>query len=325
MKPALTRSSHRKYAGHRMDHSHGEDAGGDQEQRDGEEAAQQQGPRDSKQQGCHGHGWKMDDHVHECGSAPELQEDLNAIGDEHASLIPSSVSSTRVSSKALSSHSHLESGSVDEEKGHFTSTYVPSHSHSHSHLHGPMQPQSHEGHQEESLAMKAAMIHVIGDIVQSLGVMFASILIWVEPFPIGTTADGVSNWNYADPLCTVLFACLVMATTKSTIISITQSLMHRTPDKYVVSHVRASLADIPHALDAHDIHIWEIGRTPVCSAHVTVDAVADVSAVLKACIKVMTEKYGIEHTTVQIEIAGEYDHTTEKYGRLHDHSFCCGP
>jgi len=99
--------------------------------------------------------------------------------------------------------------------------------------------------------MSAAVIHVIGDIIQSIGVMIAAFCIWTTPIDIGHTTQMIivadpasssaqqqhltagtashpadetlhvherllSNWVYADPLCTFLFAILVLLTTKKT-------------------------------------------------------------------------------------------------------------
>mmetsp|Transcript_10885 Transcript_10885/g.9264 ORF Transcript_10885/g.9264 Transcript_10885/m.9264 type:complete len:96 (+) Transcript_10885:3-290(+) len=75
-------------------------------------------------------------------------------------------------------HSHGKQQASDVEEGH---------SHSHSH--------SHESH---NLALDAAVVHVLGDIIQSLGVLLAAVLIYWKPFNVGY-ADGVSKWNYADP------------------------------------------------------------------------------------------------------------------------------
>jgi len=87
--------------------------------------------------------------------------------------------------------------------------------------------------------MSAAVIHIIGDIVQSIGIMLAAFCIWIEPIDVGKTtvysivtsedkldASGqplqtvitreLSNWVYADPCCTFLFAILVLLTTRKT-------------------------------------------------------------------------------------------------------------
>jgi len=334
-----------KTLGHNHSHDHGGSTHGHEHESHGSHAPPAKNGHEHDIPHGHDHGKGSDhhghahdhgeEHGHEHGHGPSSGKLHEAPSDE-APTRNSSLSSTPVSSSL-----HLLGGSVpqestestqeqDVEKGerhqHHQHSLDDIHEDAHGNKeHGNKEHEipAHEEEEEESLAMKAAMAHVIGDIVQSLGVIVAALVIWVEPFDIGHTENGVSRWNYADPFCTVFFAFLVMLTTKNTIISIYHSLMFTTPNKYVLSTVRASLTEIPHVLDAHDVHIWEIGRNPVCSAHVTVDKAADVSKVLKACIKVMTERYGIEHTTVQIEIAGKFDHTTEKYGRLHDHSLCC--
>merc|ERR1719188_653780 len=82
----------------------------------------------------------------------------------------------------------------------------------------------------DSVAVQAAMAHVIGDIVQSLGVCLAAGLIWWQPFDVGLAPSGVSRWNYADPLCTVLFGFLVLLTTKGTLVRTVETLMAKAPE-----------------------------------------------------------------------------------------------
>eukprot|EP00397_Hematodinium_sp_SG-2012_P007975 GEMP01008026.1.p1 GENE.GEMP01008026.1~~GEMP01008026.1.p1 ORF type:complete len:494 (+),score=120.53 GEMP01008026.1:320-1801(+) len=177
--------------------------------------------------------------------------------------------------------------------------------------------------EQESLAMQAALAHVIGDVVQSAGVILASIFIWTHPFDIGVTKDGVSKWNYADPVCTALFAVLVILTTKSTIVGIMRSLMLCAPERVSSESVLQKLLQIPHVVGCHDIHIWEVGRNPVFTAHVLVDKQENSTAALYACIACMKDNFKIDHSTIQIEIQGEFDHAVESYGLLHDHSTCC--
>merc|ERR1712113_2069 len=64
--------------------------------------------------------------------------------------------------------------------------------------------------------MKAALAHVIGDIVQSVSVCIAASLIWLKPWDLGTTQNGVDKWNYADPICSFIFGILVLCTTVPT-------------------------------------------------------------------------------------------------------------
>merc|ERR1712070_1210794 len=101
--------------------------------------------------------------------------------------------------------------------------------------------------------MGAAVIHIMGDIVQSVGVIIAGLCIWLQPLDLGVTvvqsvnATGgvaqieISNWCYADPICTILFTCLVIGTTIGTVQSIISSILLSYPP-----HVSA--ADLKKAI-----------------------------------------------------------------------------
>ena len=64
--------------------------------------------------------------------------------------------------------------------------------------------------------MEGQMLHVITDIIQSIGVIISSALIKWQPFDVGTTESEVgrlSRWVLVDPLITILFAALILYTT----------------------------------------------------------------------------------------------------------------
>uniref|UniRef100_A0A1I8F5X4 Zinc transporter 2 n=1 Tax=Macrostomum lignano TaxID=282301 RepID=A0A1I8F5X4_9PLAT len=71
------------------------------------------------------------------------------------------------------------------------------HPHSHSH-----EAESADAPAEQNINVRAAFIHVIGDLLQSLGVLCAAYLIYYRP-----------DWRVADPICTFLFSVLVLITT----------------------------------------------------------------------------------------------------------------
>jgi len=183
--------------------------------------------------------------------------------------------------------------------------------HNHSHSHGT----SCGG--DESVAIKAAVAHVIGDIVQSLGVCLAAVLIWWQPFDIGHTSTGLSNWIYADPMCTVLFGILVLQTTKETIVYAMDNLMVRAPKDFDQASFLEKLAKIPNVESVHDLHVWRMGSAEfLCTCHVMINGVTNQTGVLRACIKV-AQTAGIGHSTFQIEIVGEFDPALETYGGIH--------
>ena len=62
--------------------------------------------------------------------------------------------------------------------------------------------ESDEDDDRENMNVRAAIVHMIGDMIQSLGVIAAAVIIYVKP-----------EWKIADPICTFLFSILVMITT----------------------------------------------------------------------------------------------------------------
>jgi len=93
---------------------------------------------------------------------------------------------------------HECGGHGDEEEGgdHSGHNHGPGEGHE-GHDHGA------GGHSHENLNISAAVVHVIGDMLQSVGVILASILIYIFG----------PSWSIADPICTYLFSIIVMQTT----------------------------------------------------------------------------------------------------------------
>jgi len=181
--------------------------------------------------------------------------------------------------------------------------------HGHSHDHG----HSH-GEEETGAAMQAAIAHVIGDLVQSLGVCLAALCIWLKPFDVGFAPNGVSRWCYADPCCTVMFGVLVLFTTKSTTARALNTLMARAPKHIDQAVFVKKLEAIPDVDSIHDLHVWSVGSREVCcTAHVMINDVHSCTQVLKGCIQA-AQGMGIGHSTFQIEIVGEFDPAEESYG-----------
>ena len=71
---------------------------------------------------------------------------------------------------------------------------------------------------EENLNVRAAIIHMVGDMIQSAGVIIAAVIIYVKP-----------DWEIADPICTFLFSILVMITTIPIFIDCMRFLMESSP------------------------------------------------------------------------------------------------
>ena len=172
--------------------------------------------------------------------------------------------------------------------------------------------------------MRAAVIHLIGDVIQSVGVLIAAMLIWWQPLDLGHTANGVSHWNYADPLCTVVFSGLVMYTTYATVRECVGVLMQRVPEDVDAEKFEDKLKEIEGVSCVHDIHIWSVGSSNgLCTAHVVVKEEGMSSRVLEKCRKIAANM-DLHHSTFQIEVEGVFDHFGESFGNLHGRKEeCC--
>lgn len=87
--------------------------------------------------------------------------------------------------------------------------------------------------QEENINVRAAIVHMIGDMVQSAGVIVAAVIIYVKP-----------DWTIADPICTFLFSILVMFTTVPIFKDCMRILMESSPESISSMDVYNSILEL---------------------------------------------------------------------------------
>ena len=98
-----------------------------------------------------------------------------------------------------------------------------------------------------SASISAATIHIIGDMIQSIGVVIASVIILFQP-----------TWLIVDPICTILFVFLVSFTTFRLIKRCCIVLMEAAPDGINLELLKKDLIRIKDVTYIEDIHIWSI-------------------------------------------------------------------
>ncbi|KAJ1606103.1 cation diffusion facilitator-like membrane [Cryptosporidium canis] len=162
-------------------------------------------------------------------------------------------------------------------------SYVGLHEHSH-------HARKHSSEQE-SLALRSAYIHVIGDVLQNVGVMVAGLLIWYRP-----------TWTIADPLCTIVFSFFVLATTLKILKDSTNVLMEGTPIGIDCVSIQNDFLRLSSVLEVHDLHVWSLSvGVPALSCHIVVASEESARVTLKYATDLCQNKYGIFHTTIQID------------------------
>eukprot|EP00088_Acartia_fossae_P009871 TRINITY_DN14853_c0_g1_i2.p1 TRINITY_DN14853_c0_g1~~TRINITY_DN14853_c0_g1_i2.p1 ORF type:complete len:370 (-),score=87.80 TRINITY_DN14853_c0_g1_i2:1285-2337(-) len=145
---------------------------------------------------------------------------------------------------------------------------------------------------EKHINIRAALIHVLGDLLQSCGVLFSSVLIKI----FGDSCKVV------DPICTLIFAVIVLFTTIGVLRDTLKILLEGTPKGIKYDRVINELTQIPEVDSVHDVNLWSLtADLPVSSCHICVSPAADHSKILMEAKRIMKEKFNINKTTIQIE------------------------
>lgn len=171
------------------------------------------------------------------------------------------------------------------------------HSHGHSHSHGSSQAEKGKSHGLESakgkgnINVRAAFIHVVGDFIQSVGVVVAAIIIYFRP-----------DLGIADPICTFLFSILVLCTTFAIMRETINVLMEGIPRSIDFLEVQRSVSAIPGVVRVHNLRIWSLSLDKIAlSAHIAVDRGESPSEILKMVSTKIRSTYEIFELTLQIE------------------------
>jgi zinc transporter 2 len=149
-------------------------------------------------------------------------------------------------------------------------------------------PEVEQGKGKKSLNMRAAIIHVLGDSLQSVGVIIAGAIIYTHP-----------DYTIADPICTVLFCIVVLSTTIPILRDCVTILMESSPKDVDMAELQTGLTDIEEITSIHDLHVWSLSSGKVAlSCHVVSDSP---TVALDRATRMIKEKFGIGHLTLQIE------------------------
>ncbi|KAL4218001.1 hypothetical protein ACF0H5_022739 [Mactra antiquata] len=148
-----------------------------------------------------------------------------------------------------------------------------------------------EGRHKANINVKAAFVHVVGDLLQSVGVLIAAFIIYFKP-----------EWKLADPICTFLFSVIVLATTITILRDILVVLMEGVPKSVNFKAILHSLKSIDGVKDIHDLRIWSLSMDKVAlSVHIAFSRPTDPITILQEASCMIRSKFGISETTIQVE------------------------
>jgi cobalt-zinc-cadmium efflux system protein len=142
------------------------------------------------------------------------------------------------------------------------------------------------------LNVRAAMLHVLADLASSAGVVLAGLVMLA------------TGWAYADPITAILIGLLVIASTVGVLRETVGVLLEGAPEGMDAREVGGAIGSTEGVVGVHDLHLWTItSGFPALSAHVLVEAGADCHAIRRQLEVLLRERFGLSHTTLQVEHA----------------------
>lgn len=146
--------------------------------------------------------------------------------------------------------------------------------------------------QEKNLNVKSAFSHVLYDVISSIAVIF------VGAFTFFTGVPGL------DPLVALLIAVFIARGGFKIAKESAHILLEGAPSHVDIEEIRASMLKIEKVLEVHDLHVWTIASgMNALSGHIVVpdQILSEADKAVQAINRMLLEKYGITHTTLQVE------------------------
>lgn len=169
----------------------------------------------------------------------------------------------------------------------------------------------------DSLNMKGAALHVLGDMLGSVAAIVAAFIILQ------------TGWMPIDPILSVLVALLILRSAWNVTRDAAHILMEGTPTGLDPLEIGSDLiAHVAHVTDVHHVHAWSLGSSrPAATLHARLTDHADTDTAIAAIRSRLGSQFGIVHVTVQIEQGTCADHTEDvshtddhEHTKTHDHA-----
>jgi len=145
---------------------------------------------------------------------------------------------------------------------------------------------------ESDLNVRAAFLHLMGDVLSTIGAVIAGVII------------RFTDWNWLDPLVSVLIGVLILWSAWSILREAIDILMESTPTDIDMDAMVQDIRSIDGVRGVHDLHVWSITRDMrALSAHVVTDdlAISEGAFIQTTVNEVLYHRYNVSHATLQLE------------------------
>ena len=165
----------------------------------------------------------------------------------------------------------------------------------------------------QNLNLRAALLHVTGDVAASVGVVVAGAVILL------------TGWLYIDPLLSLAIAALIAYGGWGIVRDAVHMLMEGTPPDIDLAAVTAEITGTELVDSVHDLHVWALSSDETAlSCHVVMDdvSVGDAEHLVRDLEGRLCQRFAIGHTTIQVETChpcGEIHHVPGEHNHPHEH------
>jgi cobalt-zinc-cadmium efflux system protein len=142
----------------------------------------------------------------------------------------------------------------------------------------------------DSLNMRGAFLHVLGDLLGSAAAIAAGVMIiW-------------RGWGWADPVFSVIISVLIIYSSWRLVADAVNVLLEGTPSHINAAAVEEAMRSVAGVRAVHDLHIWTItsGRHAI-TVHVVINDASESYRVLREVREMLSERFALTHSTIQIE------------------------
>ena len=144
----------------------------------------------------------------------------------------------------------------------------------------------------ESLNVRGAFLHIATDAAAFAATALAGGLILA------------TGWNRLDPVASLLVAALMLWSSAQLLRESTAIFLERAPEDVDPEAIGLALVQEAGVVEVHDLHVWTVtSGFPAMSAHVLVEPAADCHAARRRLEQMLADRFGLTHTTLQVEHA----------------------
>ncbi len=156
----------------------------------------------------------------------------------------------------------------------------------------------------DNLNLRAASLHVAGDLLGSIAAVAASIVILT------------TGWMPIDPLLSVLVAAIILRSAWRVVGEAGHILLEGAPPGFDAEAVKRDLCEtISYVVDIHHVHAWSISQErPMITLHADVEPGTDTMAAVREIKRMLAHHFNISHATVEVEYGACVDDSGHRHG-----------